>query len=321
MPETARVGLTLLGDPVTRPQGLRAAGPAAVPPTESKIAMTRTVYLNGAFCPEGDAKVSIFDRGLLFADGVYEVVGVLDSKLLDFAGHMGRLDRSLGELGMAKPLTTEQILAVHRELVALNGAQEGLIYMQITRGCAERDFVFPEGLTPTVIMFTQEKTASENRAYREGVALKSVPDLRWARRDIKTVGLLAQVLAKQAAKEAGAYEALMVKDGFVTEGGATSAYIVKDNAVITRPLSNDILSGVTRASLLALMAANDLTLDERLFTLEEAYDADEAFITGASTYVCPVVEIDGRPLGSGAPGPLVRQLQEIYLAHARAAAI
>ncbi len=170
-------------------------------------------------------------------------------------------------------------------------------------------------------MFTQEKSASEKRVFEEGVALKSVPDLRWARRDIKTVGLLAQVLAKQAAKAAGAYEALMIKDGFVSEGGATSAYIVKDGAVITRPLSNDILPGVTRASVLALIAANDLTLDERLFTLEEACAADEAFITGASTYVCPVVEIDGRPLGSGVPGPLVRRLQEIYMAHARASAI
>ncbi len=283
--------------------------------------MTRTVYLNGAFCAEGEAKVSIFDRGLQFADSVYEVVGVIDGKLLEFAGHMRRLDRSLGELGMAKPLTTDQILAVHRELVARNGVAEGLVYMQITRGTAERDFVFADDLTPTVIMFTQEKPPSESRAYREGVALKSVPDLRWARRDIKTVGLLAQVLAKQAAKAAGAYEALMVKDGFVTEGGATSAYIVKDKTVITRPLSNDILPGVTRASVLALIAANDLVLDERLFTLEEAYEADEAFITGASTYVCPVVEIDGRPLGSGVPGPLVRRLQEIYMAHARASAI
>ncbi|MDH3474634.1 MAG: D-amino-acid transaminase [Rhodospirillales bacterium] len=283
--------------------------------------MTRTVYLNGAFCPEQDAKVSIFDRGLLFADAVYEVVGVLDGKLLDFAGHMGRLDRSLGELAMNKPLSTDEILAVQRKLVAANGLGEGLVYLQITRGVADRDFVPPDDPAPTVFMFTQAKPAAETRKAETGVALKSVPDQRWARRDIKTVGLLAQVLAKQAAKDAGAYEALMVQDGVVTEGGATSAYIVKNGAVITRPLSNAILPGVTRASLLELVRVNDIRLDERPFTLEEAYAADEAFITGASTYVCPVVEIDGRPLGSGKPGPIVRQLQQIYMTHARAGAI
>jgi D-alanine transaminase len=245
----------------------------------------------------------------------------LDGKLLDFAGHMRRLDRSLGELGMKKPLSTDEILAVQRKLVEANGLAEGLVYMQVTRGATDRDFVFSDDLAPTVFMFTQEKPAEESRKAETGVALKSVPDQRWARRDIKTVGLLAQVLAKQAAKDAGAYEALMVQDGVVTEGGATSAYIVKDDAVITRPLSNAILPGVTRASLLELVRVNDIRLDERPFTLEEAYAADEAFITGASTYVCPVVEIDGRPLGGGKPGPLVRQLQEIYLAHARASAI
>ena len=284
--------------------------------------MTRTIYLNGSYRPETEATVSVFDRGLLFADGVYEVVGVLDRKLMNFAGHMARLDRSLGELRLPKPLSTDEILAVQRELVRLNDLDEGLIYLQITRGAADRDFVFDADLTPTLFMFTQIKPLSENKATESGIAMKSVPDIRWARRDIKSVALLAQVLAKQAAKDAGAYEALMHHDGVVTEGGATSAYIIKDGAVITRPLSTTILPGVTRASLLELIGTgNGLRLDERPFTLEEAYGADEAFITGASTCVCPVVEIDGRPVGTGAPGPLVRKLQEIYMRHVRAGLI
>ena len=284
--------------------------------------MTRTVYLNGTYCPEDEAKVSIFDRGLLFADGVYEVVGVLDGKLMNFAAHMSRLDRSLGELRLPKPLSTDEILAVLRELVRLNGLDEGLIYMQITRGAADRDFVYGNGLSPTVFLFTQVKPVSENRANETGIALQSVPDIRWARRDIKSVALLAQVLAKQAAKEAGADEALMHQDGVVTEGGATSAYIVKDGAVITRPLSNTILPGVTRASLLELIKANPgLQLEERSFTLEEATSADEAFITGASTCVCPVIKIDGQPIGTSQPGPLVKQLQAIYMDKVRAGLI
>ena len=278
----------------------------------------RTVYLNGSYIPENEAKVSIFDRGLLFADSVYEVVGVMEAKLLDFKGHMARLDRSLRELGMPKPLSDDQILAIDRALVARNGLTEGLVYMQVTRGTADRDFVYGDDLAPTVFFFSQEKSESEKRIAETGVAMKSLPDLRWARRDIKTVGLLAQVMAKQAAKAAGAYEALMIEDGFVTEGGATSFYIVKDGAVITRPLSNDILPGVTRASVLKLVREKGIALDERPCSLEEALGADEAFITGASTYVCPVVEIDGRPLGGGKPGPLVRRLQEIYQTHARA---
>ena len=283
--------------------------------------MSRTVYLNGVYGPEEEAKVSIFDRGLLFAEGVYEVTSVLDGKLLEFAPHMARLERSLGELGMEKPLSTEELLEIHRELVRRNNIDEGLVYMQITRGAADRDFIPADGMTSTVFLFTQEKPTAESVQSRTGVALKSVEDQRWARRDIKTVGLLAQVRAKQDAKAAGAYEALLVEDGVVNEGGATSAYIIKHGVLITRPVSNKILAGVTRAALLELVRTSDITLEERPFTLEEAYTADEAFITGASTYVCPVIEIDGYRIGGGQPGPLVRQLQEIYLKEARAKAI
>lgn len=283
--------------------------------------MTRRVYLNGTICAADEANVSIFDRGLLFADAVYEVVAVVDGKLVDFRAHMRRLGRSFRELRMNAPLSDDEILDLHRTLVRENGLQEGLVYMQITRGTAERDFVYDDGLVPTVFMFTQERPDSMDRACRLGIKLKSQPDLRWARRDIKTVGLLAQVMAKQAAHEAGAYEALMVQDGYVTEAGATSAYIVRDGTIITRPLSNDILHGVTRASLLALVAETEIGLEERPFTLEEAYGADEAFITGASTYVCPVVEIDDHPIGDGTPGPVSRRLLTLYLEHARAGAV
>ena len=278
----------------------------------------RSIYLNGDIVDEKDAKVSIFDRGLQFADSVYEVVGVMDGLLVEFDSHMQRLARSLGELNIPQPLTREEILGTCRDLVARNAIADGLVYLQITRGTAERDFVYASDLKPTVIMFTQSKPASENQVVRDGVALKSVPDQRWARRDIKSTGLLAQVLAKQIAADAGCYEALMTRDGMVTEGGATSAYIVSDRTIVTHPLTNDILPGCTRKSLLELARLENLAIDERAFSLEEAYSADEAFITGASTYVCPVIRIDDHVIGDGVPGPCVRHLQEIYVNTIRA---
>lgn len=283
--------------------------------------MTRTVYVSGDFCDADKAKISIFDRGFLFADGVYEVVAVMDGKLIDFSGHMGRLRRSLAELNIPEPLTEAELLAVIRNLVQSNNLDEGIVYMEVTRGAADRDFVYSDNLKPTVVMFCQVKSLVENKASQNGIKLISMPDLRWARRDIKSVGLLAQVMAKQAASQGGAYEALMIKEGYITEGGSSSAYIVKDNVVVTRPLSHDILPGITRASLLSLAADNEIEIDERTFTLDEAYDADEAFITAASTYVCPVVAIDDRPVGTGSVGPFVRKLQKVYLQHARATAV
>lgn len=283
--------------------------------------MPRIVYVDGNYCEASEAKVSIFDRGLTFADAVYEVVAVMDGRLIDFSGHMSRLRRSLRELDIPEPLSESDILAIHRELVVRNDLEEGLIYMQISRGVAERDFVVSVELTPTVIMFTQVKPLVESKAGTEGVKLKSVPDIRWARRDIKTVGLLPQVLAKKIAIGEGAYEALMIEDGYVTEGGSSSVFIIKGDVIVTRPLSNDILPGITRASLLALAAEQDFKIDERRFTLEEAYAADEAFITAASTYVCPVVRIDDRPVGSGKVGPVVSRLRQIYIQNARATAV
>lgn len=282
--------------------------------------MARTVYINGQFCAEQNAQVSIFDRGLLFADAVYEVVGVLDGKLIDFPIHMQRLARSLGEMQIPAPLSDSEILETMRALVRLNRIEEGLIYMQITRGAEEdRDFVVgKDALRPTVFMFTQHKLDAERRAQEIGMVMASAPDLRWARRDIKTTALMGSVFAKQIAKAAGADEVLMHEDGIVTEGGSTSFFIVKDGTVITRPLSRDILHGCTRRSLMALVASGAAALDERVFTLEEASGAHEAFITAASSYVCPIVRIDDSVIGSGSPGPITQKLQKIYMRHVRA---
>ena len=284
--------------------------------------MSRIVYLNGEYMAPEQAKISIFDRAALFGDAVYEVAGVLDGKLLDFDNHMSRLARSLGELAIPQPLTTDEILQAYRKLVTLNSIREGLVYMQVSRGVAERDFTYESGMTPTVFMFTQETSSSYSDMAKTGVALKSVADIRWARRDIKSVNLLGQVLVKQAAHDAGAYEALMIgPDGYITECGATSFFIFSDNTIITRPLSSDILPGVTRRAILELCESYQLGLEEKLFTLEQALNAEEAFISGASTFVMPVTRIDDKPVGTGLPGPATMALRKIYLDHARDTAI
>jgi D-alanine transaminase len=283
--------------------------------------MTRTVYVNGSFCAADQAKISIFDRGFLFADAVYEVIAVLDGKLVNFAVHMRRLRRSLGELNIPEPLSETGYLSVMRQLVSRNELGEGLVYLEISRGVADREFLYPDGLEPTVVMFTQVKTLVESVNGKNGVKLKSAEDIRWARRDIKSTGMLAQVMAKQAARLAGAHEAIMVADGYVTEGGSCNIYIVKDGVVFTRHLSNEILAGITRASLLSLARDKTIKIDERPFSLDEAYAADEMFTSSASTFICPVVSVDDRPVNSGVIGPVVRELQAIYVAHARRTAV
>ncbi len=284
--------------------------------------MTRIVFLNGDYVPENEAKISIFDRAVNFGDSIYEVAGVLDGKLIDFEHHMQRYFNSLEKLSIESPLEQMQILEAFRQLVDLNQIDEGLVYMQVTRGVAERDFVWPEDITPNVFMFTQLKTSLENSAADTGIILASTPDIRWARRDIKSVNLLAQVLAKQAAHDVGAYEALMVDaEGYVTECGSTSFFIVKDDLVLTRPLSNDILPGVTRRAVLALCNTHGLRLVESRFTLDDAKSADETFISGASTYILPVVKIDDQEISAGTPGELSRRLREIYISYARASLI
>jgi len=284
--------------------------------------MSRIVYLNGEYVPEHEAKISIFDRSVNFGDAVYDVAGVLDGKLIDFEHHMQRYFNSLAKLGIKSPLEQGQILKAFRKLVELNQIDEGLVYMQVTRGVAERDFVWPEDIEPNVFMFTQLKDSVENQAAETGITLASTADIRWARRDIKSVNLLAQVLAKKAAADAGAYEALMVDaEGYVTECGSTSFFIARGDLILTRPLSNDILPGVTRRAVVALCTKHGLRLVENKFTLDEALNADEAFISGASSYVLPVVKIDDRPISNGKPGELGRHLRQIYIDYARASLI
>jgi D-alanine transaminase len=277
----------------------------------------RTVYVNGHYLPENEATVSIFDRGFLMADGVYEVTSVLDGKLIDFEGHAARLQRSLDELEMRSPISREDLLEVHRELVRRNGVEEGMVYLQVTRGApGDRDFVFPDPdeTEPTIVLFTQNKPGlADNPAARKGMKVISIEDIRWGRRDIKTVQLLYPSMGKMMAKKAGADDAWMIEDGYVTEGTSNNAYIVKGNKIITRALSNDILHGITRAAVLRFAREAQMEVEERSFTIDEAKEADEAFITSASTFVMPVVEIDGVALGEGVPGRVAPRLREIYL--------
>lgn len=284
--------------------------------------MSRTVYVNGEYVPEDEARISVFDRGFLFADGVYEVTSVLDGKLIDFDGHAARLERSLNELEMATPVTRDELLTIHRELVDRNEIVDGLVYLQVTRGAADRDFAYPTGAQPTLILFTQSKPGlADNPVAKTGIKVISIDDIRWGRRDIKTVQLLYPSMGKMMAKKAGADDAWMIEDGFVTEGTSNNAYIVKGRKIITRHLSQDILHGITRAAVLRFARDAQYEVEERAFTLEEAKDADEAFITSASTFVMPVVEIDGQPVGAGRPGSVALRLRDVYLDESRKAAI
>ena len=283
--------------------------------------MSRIVYVNGQFVPEAEAHVSVFDRGFLFADGVYEVSSVLDRGLVDNAAHLARLERSLGELGMDSPADPEEIVRAQEELIARNELDEGVVYLQITRGPADRDFAWPAEPKPTLVMFTQSKSLIDNPLAAKGIEVITVPELRWRRRDVKTVGLLAASMAKQAALDAGAEDAWMVEDGLVTEGSSNNAYIVtRGGVVVTRHLGNEILHGITRAAVLRLSREHQIAVEERPFTVEEAKSAAEAFITSASAFVIPVVGIDGETIGDGRPGPVTSRLREIYIDSARASA-
>ena len=278
--------------------------------------MTRTVYVNGEYLPENEAKISIFDRGFLMADGVYEVTSVIGGKLVDFEGHSKRLERSLAELDMANPVTMDELLEIHRALIAKNDLVEGGIYLQITRGApADRDFAFPDPETTpsSIVLFTQVKNLVNAPAASKGIKVISIDDLRWERRDIKTVQLLYPSMGKMMAAKAGADDAWMVQDGLVTEGTSNNAYIVKGGKIITRKLSNDILAGITRAAVLRLAKEAQMVVEERSFSIEEAQEADEAFVTSATTFVFPVVEIDGKAVGDGKVGSVASRLREIYI--------
>ncbi|KHT62950.1 D-amino acid aminotransferase [Photobacterium gaetbulicola] len=277
--------------------------------------MNRTVYLNGDYLKETEAKVSIFDRGFLFADAVYEVTAVLGGKLVDNAGHVARLERSCKELGIKMPVTVHELTQIQKRLITINGLKEGGVYLQLTRGEeGDRDFSFGEDVKPTLVLFTQQRALIDSVPAKKGIKVLSMDDIRWRRRDIKTTSLLPACLAKHVAHQAGCDDVWLIEGGFVTEGGSSNAYIVTDdNKIVTRPLSNDILHGITRSSLLQLAKDCNLAVEERAFTIEEAYRAKEAFVSSATTFIWPVVSIDGNTIGSGKPGEIASKLRDIYI--------
>lgn len=276
--------------------------------------MSRIFYVNGSFVDEQDAKISVLDRGFLFADAVYEVSSVLNGKLVDNRAHVARLHRSLTELSMAPPCSDEELIAAQHQLLELNNLKEGMLYLQVSRGVADRDFAFPKDPKSSLVMFTQEAALIDRPSAKTGINLISVPDIRWGRRDIKTVGLLASSLAKQQALDAGADDAWMVQDGYITEGTSNNAYIVHSNNVIqTRHLGNEILSGITRDAVLRFAKESGFTVIEEPFTVDQVVSADEAFFTSASSFVVPVVSIDGQKIGNGEPGSVSKRLREIYI--------
>ncbi len=276
--------------------------------------MSRIVYVNGDFVAEEEAKVSIFDRGFLFADGVYEVSSVLHGKLLDNAGHLARLGRSLQELNMPSPLADDEIEAIQKEIIHRNELDEGMVYLQITRGAADRDFIFPQDASPTLIMFSQAKSILHGPQAQAGISVISTPDIRWGRCDIKTVALLAASMAKMHAKKQGADDAWMVADDLITEGSSNNAYIVtQEGTLVTRQLGTEILPGITRKAVLKLANEAQIKVEERPFSLAEAHQAREAFSTSASSFVMPVVSIDGQAIADGKPGPISKRLRELYI--------
>jgi D-alanine transaminase len=282
--------------------------------------MSRIAYVNGRYLPGADAKVSVEDRGYQFADGVYEVCEVRGGVLVDERRHMARLARSLGELCIAPPMSFLALGVVLRETVKRNRVHDGIVYVQITRGVARRDFPFPPpGTLPSLVVTARSNDPARlERSAAEGIAVITVSDMRWKRVDIKSVGLLPNVLAKQAAREQGAREAWLVDaQGRITEGASSNAWIVsRDGTLITRPLGSDILPGITRAVVLDAVKAQGIAFEERAFTIEEAYAAREAFVTSASQLVQPVIRIDGRPVGNGAPGLVATALRRDYRRYA-----
>ncbi len=287
--------------------------------------MSRIVYVNGNYLPENEATVSVFDRGFVMADAIYEVTAVMDGKMIEFDGHMARMQRSLDELGISYKVDYDEMLAIHRDMITRNNLLSGGIYIQITRGNpGDRDFLFEDGdaISPTIVLFTQEKPDPRNNSNMEsGWHVMTMDDLRWHRRDIKTVQLLWPSLAKTAAIRSGFDDTWMVENGTITEGTSNNAYIIKDGVIITRQLSHDILHGITRASLLRYAKDRQMTIEERPFTVDEVKAADEAFVTSASTYVTPIISIDGVNIGDGTSGKHALELRHVYIEESLKAAI
>jgi D-alanine transaminase len=275
--------------------------------------MTNIAYVNGAYEKIENAKVSIMDRGLLFADGVYEVAGVFDGVIIDNESHIMRLQRSLNEIKLTLPIELDELLIVQKKLIEINKLKEGTLYFHVTRGISQtRDFEFPEDQSPSLIMFVHHKQIMDLPIDRLNAKVMTLPDLRWKRRDIKSIALLPQVLAKQVAHENNCNEVWMYEDGYITEGGSSNAFIIKDNKLISRKNNEKILSGTTRQAVLKLLELEGLSFDERPFTIEEAYGADEAFYTSASVFVMPVISIDDRVINDGIPGNLTLKLRNLY---------
>lgn len=277
--------------------------------------MARLAYVNGRFVNHSAAQVHIEDRGYQFADGVYEVVPIHHGCLIDESPHLDRLGYSLRELRIGWPVSRQTLMQVTRELIRRNGVTEGIVYMQVTRGVAPRDHRFPAHGQSSLVMTTRRARPLPAAVLTEGVAVVTVPDIRWRRRDIKSISLLPNVLGKQQAIEAQAYEAWLIDEhGQVTEGTSTNAWIVtQDGKLITRARGPDILGGVTRAAVLELLHGHKLSFEERAFSIEEAKQAAEAFLTSSTNFIVPVTRLDGAPIGNGRPGEVTRKLRELYL--------
>ena len=270
------------------------------------------VFLNGEFIDKDSAKISIFDRGFIFGDGIYEVVPVINSIIVEKDGFWDRFQRSLNEISLNLPYTHDEFESILNNLIEINSLKEGGLYIQITRGVAPRDFSFVKGVKPTIMAFAFSDSVLEHPAAKSGITIISTPDIRWKRRDIKSISLLGQCYAKNQATIAGADECFMVEDGYVTEAGSSSAFIIKDRTLITKPLSNEILPGIRRNRLLNLAKQIGLQIQERKFSMDEVYNADECFISAATIILLPVIKADGKAINGGKIGPFTTKLRELY---------
>ena len=271
------------------------------------------VFLNGEFLPKDKAKISVFDRGFIFGDGIYEVVPVMNGVLIDKIEFWERFKRSLKEIALNFPYKDSEFESILNELIAKNALKEGGVYMQITRGIASRDFAFTKGLQPTIMAFVYAANIQNNELASKGISVVSVPDIRWKRRDIKSISLLAQCYAKEMAVNAGADEGFMVENGKVTEATSASAFIIKDKTLITKPFSNEILSGIRRQNILKFARELNLSVAERAFSMNEVYEADEVFISAASLPILGVIKADGKMIANGKVGKFTQLLRQRYL--------
>ena len=277
--------------------------------------MNKQVYVNGKYFDKNDAVVSVFDRGFLFADSVYEVTAVINGFLVDWKAHFSRLKNSLKEINLNFNIQEKDIFSIQKNLIEKNKIKEGLVYIQVTRGIGERDFNFSETqFKPTIVIFTQEKKILNTDRAKEGIKIVTLEEKRWKRRDIKTTQLLASSMAKSEASKIGKDDCWFIENGFITEGSSSNAFIINDNnEVITRELSHNLLGGITRSSLLHFCKKNNMKFRESKFTELEAKNANEAFITSATNFVVPVIEIDGNKVGKGVVGSHVKKFQKLYL--------